>query len=56
MGNKEPKVDLYISKSAQFAKPILIHLRKLVHTACPDVEEKMKWSFPNQKLLKILNL
>lgn len=47
MATKETKVDLYISKSADFAKPILIHFRKLVHTACPDVEEKMKWSFPH---------
>ncbi|MBS1914969.1 MAG: YdeI/OmpD-associated family protein [Bacteroidetes bacterium] len=39
-------VDAYIEKSADFAKPILIHLRKLVHSACPDVEEKIKWGFP----------
>lgn len=47
MSKKNAQVDLYISKSAEFAKPILIHLRKLVHTACPDVEEKIKWSFPH---------
>ncbi len=47
MGNKEPKVDLYISKAADFAKPILNHLRDLVHKACPDVEEKIKWGFPH---------
>lgn len=47
MGYKEPKVDSYISKAAQFAKPVLIHFRKLVHTACPDVEEKIKWGFPH---------
>ncbi len=47
MRNKDKKVDAYIAKSAEFAKPILIHLRELVHKACPDVEEKMKWSFPN---------
>jgi uncharacterized protein YdeI (YjbR/CyaY-like superfamily) len=29
------------------AKPILNHLRDLVHTTCPEVEEKMKWSFPH---------
>jgi hypothetical protein len=27
-----------------FAKPILRHLRKLVHEACPDTEETLKWS------------
>lgn len=42
-----PQFDTYIERSAQFAQPILTHLRKLVHQACPEVEEKMKWSFPN---------
>jgi len=45
MPAKDPRIDLYISKSAEFAKPILIHLRELVHTACPDVQETIKWSF-----------
>lgn len=45
MPSKDPRVDLYISKSADFAKPILIHIRKLVHQACPDVQETIKWSF-----------
>ena len=44
---KDPRIDQYISASADFAKPVLNHLRKLVHEACPDVEEKMKWSFPH---------
>jgi len=39
-------MDAYIAKSADFAKPILEHLRKLVHKACPGVEETMKWSMP----------
>jgi len=47
MTKKDARIDLYISKSADFAKPILIHIRELVHTACPDVEETMKWSFPH---------
>ena len=42
MGTKEKIMDEYISKSADFAQPILHHLRELVHTACPEVEEKMK--------------
>ncbi len=42
---KDPRIDLYISKSAEFAKPILLHLRELVHVACPDVQETIKWSF-----------
>jgi uncharacterized protein YdeI (YjbR/CyaY-like superfamily) len=47
MATKDPRIDAYIAKSADFAKPILNHLRKLVHTACPEVEETMKWSFPH---------
>src|SRR6185295_1881691 len=43
----EKAIDAYIAKSADFAKPILKHIRELVHKACPDVEEKMKWSFPH---------
>jgi len=43
---KDSRVDAYISSAADFAKPILNHLRALVHTACPDVEETIKWSQP----------
>jgi uncharacterized protein YdeI (YjbR/CyaY-like superfamily) len=45
MQNKQ--VDAYIAKAQPFAQPILNHIRKLIHTACPDVEEKIKWGFPN---------
>ena len=44
---KDKRIDAYIAKSADFAKPILKHFRDLVHKACPDVEETMKWSFPH---------
>lgn len=47
MAAKEKKIDAYIAKSAEFARPILHHIRELVHKACPTVEEKMKWSFPH---------
>lgn len=47
MYQKDPKIDAYISKSADFARPVLEHLRKLVVKACPDVQESIKWSFPN---------
>ena len=47
MGRKDSRVDAYIAKSADFAKPILKHLRKVVHAGCPDVEETMKWSMPH---------
>ncbi|MEO7766859.1 MAG: YdeI/OmpD-associated family protein [Ferruginibacter sp.] len=47
MGKKEKFIDEYISKSADFAQPILNHLRQLVHGMCPEVAEKIKWSFPH---------
>ena len=47
MAARDPRVDAYIAKSAEFARPILTHLREVVHAACPDVEETMKWSFPH---------
>lgn len=47
MARKDPRIDAYIEKSADFAQPILRHLRAVVHEACPDVEEGMKWSFPH---------
>ena len=46
MGTTDPRIDAYIAKSADFAKPVLKHIRKLVHAACPNVEETMKWSMP----------
>jgi uncharacterized protein YdeI (YjbR/CyaY-like superfamily) len=46
MAKKDPRVDSYIAKSADFAKPILNHLRQLVHQGCPDIEETIKWGLP----------
>ena len=42
-----PAVDVYISKAKPFAQPILEHIRELVHKACPEVEEQIKWSMPS---------
>jgi len=47
MGKKDKRIDLYIAKAQPFAKPVLKHIRHLVHKACPDTEEIMKWSFPH---------
>jgi uncharacterized protein YdeI (YjbR/CyaY-like superfamily) len=46
MNPTEPRIDAYIAKSADFARPILEELRARVHSACPDVEEAIKWSAP----------
>ncbi|SNS38725.1 Uncharacterized conserved protein YdeI, YjbR/CyaY-like superfamily, DUF1801 family [Granulicella rosea] len=40
------KIDAYIDKAQPFAIPILLHLRKLIHKACPEVNETIKWSRP----------
>jgi len=46
MATKDPRIDAYIAKSADFAKPILSHIRELVHQGCPESEETLKWSMP----------
>jgi uncharacterized protein YdeI (YjbR/CyaY-like superfamily) len=47
MGKKDQRVDAYIARSADFARPILKHLRKVVHAALPAVEEDLKWGMPH---------
>ena len=47
MGKTDKRLDVYIAKSAEFAKPILSHLRDLIHSGCPEVEETIKWGFPH---------
>lgn len=46
MGKRDPRVDAYIARSSDFAKPILNHIRSVVHEACPDVQETVKWGTP----------
>lgn len=47
MGTRDPRVDAYIAKSAPFARPILRRLRTVVHAACPEAEETLKWGAPH---------
>lgn len=47
MKNPDQRIDAYISKALPFAQPILKHLRALVHKACPDVKETIKWGMPS---------
>jgi uncharacterized protein YdeI (YjbR/CyaY-like superfamily) len=47
MGTRDPRIDEYIAKSAEFARPILEHIREVVHAACPDAKETVKWSMPH---------
>jgi uncharacterized protein YdeI (YjbR/CyaY-like superfamily) len=46
MANTDPRIDAYIARSAEFARPILEHLRQLVHKACPAATETVKWGMP----------
>ena len=36
----------YIQKAAPFAKPILNHIREVVHSASPLITETIKWGMP----------
>ena len=47
MAKKDPRIDAIIKDAAPFAKPILVHLRKLIHKNCPQVEETIKWGCPH---------
>jgi uncharacterized protein YdeI (YjbR/CyaY-like superfamily) len=47
MAEKDKRIDAYIAKSASFAQPILKHVRKLIHKACPEIEETIKWGMPS---------
>ena len=42
----DKRIDAYIAKSAEFARPILTRIREIVHEGCPDCEETLKWSAP----------
>jgi uncharacterized protein YdeI (YjbR/CyaY-like superfamily) len=42
----DTRIDAYIEKKADFAKPVLKHLRQLVHKACPGATETIKWGMP----------
>lgn len=44
--SRDERIDAYIARQADFARPILERLREIVHAACPETEEAMKWSMP----------
>jgi len=46
MPTKDPRVDAYIAEAADFARPILTHLRKIIHQGCPEIVETIKWGSP----------
>lgn len=42
----DPRIDAYIERQVDFARPILTWLRARIHAACPEVEEGIKWGMP----------
>ena len=46
MEQYDARVDAYIAKAAPFAKPILEHVRQVVHDASPKITETVKWGMP----------
>ena len=53
MPTTDTRIDAYIEKSAEFA-PVMVHLRDLIHKACPQVSETLKWSMPSFEYKGIL--
>jgi len=47
MGKQIKAVDTYIAKAQPFAQPILEYLREIVHSVHPEINEVIKWGFPN---------
>lgn len=47
MASLDPRVDAYIAKAAPFAQPLLTQIRAVVHAACPEVVETIKWGMPS---------
>jgi hypothetical protein len=47
MGTRDARVDAYIAKAPDYAKPILEYLRATVHEVVPDVTEGIKWQSPH---------
>lgn len=47
MATTDPRIDAYIARAAPFARPVLRHIRALVHRAVPGVDESIKWGMPH---------
>ncbi len=39
----DPRVDAFIARAQPFAQPILKRIRALMHRACPEASETIKW-------------
>lgn len=43
----DPRIDNYIEKAQPFAQPVMNKLREIIHKACPEVQETIKWGMPS---------
>lgn len=46
MGTRSERVDAYIERAPELARPILERLREWTHRGCPEVVEAIKWGAP----------
>lgn len=46
MATQDPRIDAYIAEAAAFARPVLKHLRRIIHQGCPTAVETIKWGCP----------
>lgn len=46
MNKRIAATDAYIAGAQPFARPILAYLRDVVHSACPEAQETIKWRMP----------
>jgi uncharacterized protein YdeI (YjbR/CyaY-like superfamily) len=44
--NRDPRIDAYLARKADFARPILEHVRARVRAVVPEAEETLKWGAP----------
>ena len=47
MPKRDPRVSSYIRKRAPFARPILTHLRQVIHDGGPGIHEGIRWGMPS---------
>jgi len=47
MPTTDKRVEAYIARAPDYAKPILTTVRAMVHQAAPDCEETLKWGHPS---------
>lgn len=40
-------IDSYLENAEPFAKPVLVHVRALLHSVCPEITEEIKWGIPH---------